>query len=200
MFVLVCLSVCVCGFVHQLESAGRVLKVLGARQEDSGKYTCLATNAAGEAQKNIRLSVHGKGTISSGSSTSCFLSFVVIHFSHLLRCAYVWPCANVYFSQCPPRSQPLETSSTRPSYQASRLSLSARPQAVHYLVRLTNALLSSLVQRHNFDWPRAEAMAFPSMYQQKIDLRWLRTGDFIPTVILSMHCSVHSTDNHSYSR
>ncbi|XP_019730955.1 hemicentin-1 isoform X2 [Hippocampus comes] len=49
----------------KLESAGRVLKVLGARQEDSGKYTCLATNAAGEAQKNIRLSVHVPPTISA---------------------------------------------------------------------------------------------------------------------------------------
>lgn len=50
-----CVSVCVC----QLESAGRVLKVTGARIEDSGKYTCLATNAAGEAQQHMRLSVHG---------------------------------------------------------------------------------------------------------------------------------------------
>ncbi|XP_061680955.1 hemicentin-1 isoform X2 [Syngnathoides biaculeatus] len=49
----------------KLESAGRVLKVRGARQEDSGKYTCLATNAAGEAQKNIRLSVHVPPTIST---------------------------------------------------------------------------------------------------------------------------------------
>ncbi|XP_061539337.1 LOW QUALITY PROTEIN: hemicentin-1 [Phycodurus eques] len=49
----------------KLESAGRVLKVKGARQEDSGKYTCLATNAAGEAQKNIRLSVHVPPTIST---------------------------------------------------------------------------------------------------------------------------------------
>ncbi|KAF3835345.1 hypothetical protein F7725_027903 [Dissostichus mawsoni] len=42
----------------KLESAGRLLKVKEARLEDSGKYTCLATNAAGEAQQHIRLSVH----------------------------------------------------------------------------------------------------------------------------------------------
>ncbi|XP_068563703.1 hemicentin-1 [Cebidichthys violaceus] len=42
----------------KLESAGRMLKVTEARLEDSGKYTCLATNAAGEAQQHIRLSVH----------------------------------------------------------------------------------------------------------------------------------------------
>ncbi|XP_071342317.1 hemicentin-1 isoform X2 [Trachinotus anak] len=42
----------------KLESAGRTLKVTEARLEDSGKYTCLATNAAGEAQQHIRLSVH----------------------------------------------------------------------------------------------------------------------------------------------
>ncbi|XP_067452563.1 hemicentin-1 isoform X1 [Thunnus thynnus] len=42
----------------KLESAGRMLKVTDARLEDSGRYTCLATNAAGEAQQHIRLSVH----------------------------------------------------------------------------------------------------------------------------------------------
>ncbi|KAK5869646.1 hypothetical protein PBY51_024348 [Eleginops maclovinus] len=42
----------------KLESAGRLLKVKEARLEDSGKYTCLATNAAGEAQQHTRLSVH----------------------------------------------------------------------------------------------------------------------------------------------
>ncbi|XP_041648005.1 hemicentin-1 [Cheilinus undulatus] len=42
----------------KLESAGRLLKVKAARLEDSGKYTCLATNAAGETQQHIRLSVH----------------------------------------------------------------------------------------------------------------------------------------------
>ncbi|KAF1385466.1 hypothetical protein PFLUV_G00108060 [Perca fluviatilis] len=42
----------------KLESAGRMLKVIEARLEDSGKYTCLATNAAGEAQHHIQLSVH----------------------------------------------------------------------------------------------------------------------------------------------
>lgn len=43
----------------QLESAGRTLQVTGAKLEDAGKYTCLATNAAGEVQQHIRLSVHG---------------------------------------------------------------------------------------------------------------------------------------------
>ncbi|GAA6099393.1 hemicentin-1 isoform X2 [Tachysurus ichikawai] len=42
----------------KLESGGRVLHIKEARAEDSGKYTCVATNAAGEAQQNIRLSVH----------------------------------------------------------------------------------------------------------------------------------------------
>ncbi|XP_065811778.1 hemicentin-1 [Labrus bergylta] len=42
----------------KLESAGRMLKVKEARLEDSGKYTCLATNAAGETEQHIRLSVH----------------------------------------------------------------------------------------------------------------------------------------------
>ncbi|KAE8293961.1 Hemicentin-1 Fibulin-6 [Larimichthys crocea] len=42
----------------KLESASRLLKITEARLEDSGRYTCLATNAAGEAQQHIRLSVH----------------------------------------------------------------------------------------------------------------------------------------------
>ncbi|ROL43461.1 Hemicentin-1, partial [Anabarilius grahami] len=42
----------------KLESAGRVLHIKKARLEDAGKYTCVATNAAGEAQQHIRLSVH----------------------------------------------------------------------------------------------------------------------------------------------
>lgn len=49
-----------CSSLLQLESAGRVLKVIEAKLEDSGKYTCLATNAAGEVQQHIRLSVYGK--------------------------------------------------------------------------------------------------------------------------------------------
>ncbi|XP_051803642.1 hemicentin-1 [Acanthochromis polyacanthus] len=49
----------------QLESAGRTLKIAEARLEDSGRYTCLATNAAGEAQQHIRLSVHEPPSIPS---------------------------------------------------------------------------------------------------------------------------------------
>ncbi|KAK2908097.1 hemicentin-1 isoform X2 [Channa argus] len=41
-----------------LDSAGRILKIAEATKGDSGKYTCLATNAAGEAQLHIQLSVH----------------------------------------------------------------------------------------------------------------------------------------------
>lgn len=47
--------------VIKLESGGRVLHIKEARAEDAGKYTCVATNAAGEAQHNIRLNVHGIG-------------------------------------------------------------------------------------------------------------------------------------------
>ncbi|KAJ0032742.1 hypothetical protein NQD34_002823 [Periophthalmus magnuspinnatus] len=42
----------------KLDSAGRLLKITAARLDDSAKYTCLATNAAGESQQHIRLSVH----------------------------------------------------------------------------------------------------------------------------------------------
>ncbi|XP_072199268.1 hemicentin-1 isoform X3 [Excalfactoria chinensis] len=42
----------------RLESSGRFLQVVEAQREDAGRYTCVATNAAGEAQQHIRLHVH----------------------------------------------------------------------------------------------------------------------------------------------
>ncbi|XP_009081115.1 PREDICTED: LOW QUALITY PROTEIN: hemicentin-1-like, partial [Acanthisitta chloris] len=42
----------------RLESSGRVLQVGQALLEDAGQYTCVATNAAGEAQQHVRLHVH----------------------------------------------------------------------------------------------------------------------------------------------
>ncbi|KAJ0065491.1 hypothetical protein NL108_012446 [Boleophthalmus pectinirostris] len=49
----------------KLDSAGRLLKITKARLDDSAKYTCLATNAAGESQQHIRLSVHEPPSIPS---------------------------------------------------------------------------------------------------------------------------------------
>ncbi|KAL2089466.1 hypothetical protein ACEWY4_014154 [Coilia grayii] len=42
----------------KLESGGKTLHIPQARLEDAGKYTCVATNPAGEAQQHIRLHVH----------------------------------------------------------------------------------------------------------------------------------------------
>ncbi|XP_029473326.1 LOW QUALITY PROTEIN: hemicentin-1 [Rhinatrema bivittatum] len=42
----------------RLESSGRVLQIAKALLEDSGRYTCVATNAAGEVQQHIQLNVH----------------------------------------------------------------------------------------------------------------------------------------------
>ncbi|KAJ1172187.1 hypothetical protein NDU88_004037, partial [Pleurodeles waltl] len=41
-----------------LESSGRILKIAKALLEDAARYTCVATNAAGEAQQHIQLHVH----------------------------------------------------------------------------------------------------------------------------------------------
>jgi len=49
----------------QLESSGRVLQVAEALLEDAGRYTCVAINAAGEAQQHIRLRVHGNSVSAS---------------------------------------------------------------------------------------------------------------------------------------
>ncbi|MBN3302329.1 HMCN1 protein, partial [Amia calva] len=48
----------------KLESAGRVLHIIKTLLEDAGRYTCVATNAAGEAQQHVHLSVHGLECVS----------------------------------------------------------------------------------------------------------------------------------------
>ncbi|KAM6962600.1 hemicentin-1 [Aplochiton taeniatus] len=53
----------------KLESAGRTLQITDARLEDAGRYTCVATNAAGEAQQHIRLSVHEAPSIPYSGET-----------------------------------------------------------------------------------------------------------------------------------
>ncbi|XP_015725366.1 hemicentin-1 isoform X1 [Coturnix japonica] len=42
----------------RLESSGHFLQVAEAQREDAGRYTCVATNAAGEAQQHVQLHVH----------------------------------------------------------------------------------------------------------------------------------------------
>ncbi|KAL8178143.1 UNVERIFIED_CONTAM: Hemicentin-1 [Gekko kuhli] len=42
----------------RLESSGRILQIARALVEDAGRYTCVATNAAGEAQQHIRLHIY----------------------------------------------------------------------------------------------------------------------------------------------
>ncbi|KAL1775484.1 hemicentin-1 isoform X4 [Sigmodon hispidus] len=42
----------------KIQSSGRVLQIAQAHLEDAGRYTCVATNAAGEAQQHTQLHVH----------------------------------------------------------------------------------------------------------------------------------------------
>ncbi|XP_013377196.1 PREDICTED: hemicentin-1 isoform X3 [Chinchilla lanigera] len=42
----------------QIQSSGRVLHIAKALLEDAGRYTCVATNAAGETQQHTQLHVH----------------------------------------------------------------------------------------------------------------------------------------------
>uniref|UniRef100_A0A8C7JTX3 Hemicentin 1 n=1 Tax=Oncorhynchus kisutch TaxID=8019 RepID=A0A8C7JTX3_ONCKI len=56
-----------------LESAGRTLHITEARLEDAGRYTCVATNAAGETQQHMRLSVHGNSRSKTPQTLTRFL-------------------------------------------------------------------------------------------------------------------------------
>ncbi|XP_043342030.1 hemicentin-1 isoform X3 [Cervus canadensis] len=42
----------------KIQSSGRLLQIAKALMEDAGKYTCAATNAAGETQQHVQLHVH----------------------------------------------------------------------------------------------------------------------------------------------
>ncbi|XP_032884067.1 hemicentin-1 isoform X2 [Amblyraja radiata] len=53
----------------KLEFAGHKLQIVNVLLEDAGRYTCVATNAAGEAQQHIRLNVHEPPTIEDGGLT-----------------------------------------------------------------------------------------------------------------------------------
>ncbi|KAL1022832.1 hypothetical protein UPYG_G00032950 [Umbra pygmaea] len=68
----------------KLESAGRTLHFTEARLEDAGRYTCVATNAAGEAQQHIRLSVHEPPSIPFSGETSN--ETVIAGYSTQLEC------------------------------------------------------------------------------------------------------------------
>lgn len=46
--------------VLQVLSGGRVLALTSAQISDTGKYTCVAVNAAGESQRDIDLRVYGE--------------------------------------------------------------------------------------------------------------------------------------------
>lgn len=42
-----------------LVTGGRTLQILNAKEEDAGRYTCVATNEAGETLKNYEVKVFG---------------------------------------------------------------------------------------------------------------------------------------------
>uniref|UniRef100_A0A8C1GCV3 Hemicentin-1 n=1 Tax=Cyprinus carpio TaxID=7962 RepID=A0A8C1GCV3_CYPCA len=70
--------------ILKLESAGRILHIKKARLEDAGKYTCVATNAAGEAQQHIRLNVHEPPSIQYAGET--LNETILVGFQIQLKC------------------------------------------------------------------------------------------------------------------
>lgn len=41
-------------------TGGRTLQIVTAKEEDSGRYTCVATNEAGETLKHYEVTVYGE--------------------------------------------------------------------------------------------------------------------------------------------
>lgn len=41
-------------------TGGRTLQILNAKEEDAGRYTCVATNEAGETLKHYEVKVYGE--------------------------------------------------------------------------------------------------------------------------------------------
>ncbi|XP_046908014.1 hemicentin-1 [Hypomesus transpacificus] len=68
----------------KLELEGRTLFVTEARAEHAGRYTCVATNAAGEAQHHTRLSVHEPPSIPY--SGEIFKETILASFPTKLNC------------------------------------------------------------------------------------------------------------------
>lgn len=47
-------------FVSCSSTGGRTLQILNAKEEDAGRYTCVATNEAGETLKHYEVKVLGE--------------------------------------------------------------------------------------------------------------------------------------------
>lgn len=56
-------------------TGGRTLQILNAKQEDAGRYTCVATNEAGETLKHYEVKVYGETPSALGAccSIKCFM-------------------------------------------------------------------------------------------------------------------------------
>lgn len=47
-------------FIAHASTGGRTLQILNAKEEDAGRYTCVATNEAGETLKHYEVKVYGE--------------------------------------------------------------------------------------------------------------------------------------------
>lgn len=56
---------------HQVLSHGRFLQITGAQVADTGRYSCLASNSAGDRSRHFNLNVLGKNT------TSCLVNLKI---------------------------------------------------------------------------------------------------------------------------
>lgn len=66
--VLYCTSVAF--FITHVSTGGRTLQILNTKEEDAGRYTCVATNEAGETLKHYEVKVYGENLASCKDSVT----------------------------------------------------------------------------------------------------------------------------------
>ncbi|XP_036351171.2 hemicentin-1 [Ochotona princeps] len=86
---------------HRLLSGGRFLQISSAQVSHAGRYTCLASNPAGDKSKSFSLTVFVSPTIAGvGSDSSPEDVTVVLHSPTSLACeAYSYPPATITWSK-----------------------------------------------------------------------------------------------------
>lgn len=81
-------------FIISASTGGRTLQILNAKEEDAGRYTCMATNEAGETLKHYEVKVFGETPFSVSCVLLAFLPFLIFRYISTCFCTSVPPHIN----------------------------------------------------------------------------------------------------------